>query len=781
MRICLLSLTYPPASTEGIARQRQALAAALTALGHEVHVVTCGRHTRARADGAATVHEVAVTRTLRYAPGHEALDELLTRSQALYEGLLALSEGAPVDVVDVPLWAAQGFVTHQRYPGATALWLQTTTAQLLRINRKWRTRITDQILGLERVCLERAHGLLGDSRAALESVLHDYALRPAGPAGVAYLGLPPLSGPAPARPERADTEALVVGRLERRKGTPLLFELLPELLRRHPQLTVRFVGSDNSANDGWQTRHSASYPDYFRARYPELMSRVRFDGYVADEQLTELYRRADMLLAPSLYESFGLIYLEAMRAGLPVVTFASGGASEIFTRGEAHGALLAPAGDQAALVGAVGRLADDPALRRTLGAAGLARFHEAFTDAVMARDTLRFYEELRAHRSARRSTPRPVLQVMEALEPGDAVSDIARQAARLLGELGQPPLVLTRTAPASMREAIAPLERALESPDAALIMHYWGFSTVTWMLRALGGPKALYYHNITPPRFFRRGTPVHDATTRGYAQLARIAGDFDLLIGDSRYNLNDLAPYLKAPRPALHIYPVVEPAALHAARYDRRLLERLRRAGETNLLFVGRVAQNKRHDRLMRAFSRYAQQHDPRARLWLVGSDRFDQQHRRELEILRRELPLGERITFTGKVSEAAMHAYYRAASALVCASDHEGFCVPVAQAMAYDVPVVAYAAAAVPETLGAGPGLLAAWDDERAAAAIRLAVADRAHRQAMLAAQRESLARFTAAEARERLAAVARFLQRGEISPLVEQIAPRPERGGGG
>jgi glycosyltransferase involved in cell wall biosynthesis len=772
MRICLLTLSYPPASTEGIPRQRQALAHALVRQGHEVHVVTCGRTARIRDDQGVTVHEVAVPRTLHYSPRHQTLDEPLTRSQALYEGLLALSEHAPVDVVDVPLWAAQGFVTHQRYAGTTVLWLQTTRAQIMAINGEWASGATDQLLGLERVCLDRAHGLLADSRAALASVRRDYAAPTSTPSAIVYLGLPPLEETVASRPPRETCEALVVGRLERRKGTALLFELLPMLLARHPQLTLRFVGGDNSANDGWQARHGASYPAYFQAQHPELVGRVLFDGYVDDATLLERYRNADMLLAPSLYESFGLIYLEAMRAGLPVVAFANGGAAEIFARGEGDGALLAPPGDAAALGVALGRLVMDSELRQQLGAAGLVRFGQAFTAEVMTRDTLRFYEQTIARRVP--AAPRPVLQVMEALVEGDAVSDIARQAAQTLATLGQPPLVLTRSAPASVRAETAPLERALDTPDAALIMHYWGYSTAVWLLRALGGPKALYYHNITPANFFRRSSPIHGHLARGYAQLARIVDHFDLLLGDSRYNLGELQQFLGRPRPAMQIYPVIEPAVLRTAPYDRRLLERLQRSGETNLLFVGRVAPNKRHDRLMRAFDHYVRQFNPRARLWLVGSDRFDQGYRRELEQLRRSLAAGNRIAFTGKLAEPAMHAYFRAAHLLLCASEHEGFCVPIAQAMAYSVPVLAYAAAAVPETLGTDMGLLPAWDDATVAAMIHDLLTNGERRTALLAAQAATLPRFSAAAATERLAAAVRFLLHGEQSPLFEQL---PER----
>src|SRR5690606_7465246 len=101
-------------------------------------------------------------------------------------------------------------------------------------------------------------------------------------------------------------------------------------------------------------------------------------------------------------------------------------------------------------------------------------------------------------------------------------------------------------------------------------------------------------------------------------------------------------------------------------------------------------------DRLMELFDYYYREINRRAHLWLVGNDQGHPEYRYRLEQLRGSLASGERIHFTGKVAAAQMYAYYRAADVFVCASDHEGFCVPIAEAMALDVPVLAYAAAAV-------------------------------------------------------------------------------------
>jgi glycosyltransferase involved in cell wall biosynthesis len=687
----------------------------------------------------------------------------------LYEQLAALHTKQAWDIVDVPLWSAQGFVTLQRYQGPTVLWLQTSSAQLRAINGRESGAGGRALIDLERICLTRADGLLADSRSALESIMRDYQVQPAVPTAMVYLGLPPLPE-GPAVPKRHGiVEALVVGRLERRKGTHLLFELLPSVLRTHPQLIVRFVGRDNSHSDGWGARHGATYPEYFQRRYPELAQRVLFEGYVDELRLDQHYRQADFLLAPSLYESFGLLYLEAMRAALPVVAFAAGGASEVFAAGEAHGALLAASGNQRELAKAIRRIVSQPDLRHQLGQRGLARFQQAFSDTAMANATLSFYDRVIAEYPALRQTSGPIFQVMEALDEGDAVSAITKRNAGLLAELGQPPTILARHAHDSVKEATRPLYTALANPMIGLIFHYWGYNTSTWITHSMRSRKAIHYHNITPPEFFAPDSEMRRSANAGYQQLQRIANLFDLIIGDSRYNLTEYARFLDAPRPMLCLYPVVEPSEIHAQPYDPALLARLRQSGAPNLVFVGRIARNKRQDQVMLVFDHYWREINRAARLWLVGNDRGDAEYRAELERLRNSLPSGKQITFTGKVPDLQVNAYYRAADAFVCASAHEGFCMPIAQAMALDVPVLAYAATAVPETMG-GAGVLAQdWQVADVATSLSQILSDAAFREHLLAGQRTSISRFSLAEARARLAAIVLYLQNGTPSLLFE------------
>jgi len=368
-----------------------------------------------------------------------------------------------------------------------------------------------------------------------------------------------------------------------------------------------------------------------------------------------------------------------------------------------------------------------------------------------------------------------IYQVMEALDVGDAVSDITRRLRPLLAELHEPSAILTRYIHAAIEHEVRPCEDALATPDCALLFHYWGYNASTWMLRAVRGRKAVYYHNITPPSFFDPGSALFRDTLRGHGQLPEIADEFDLVVGASRYNILQFSQHTTRSQPRLHVYPIVEHAEIAAAPCDARVLAAVRASGSVNMLFVGRVARNKRQDRVMRVFDYYWRYIRRDARLWLVGNDRFDPAYTEELGRLRAALPSREHIVFTGKVSDAALHAYLRAADVFLCASEHEGFCLPIAQAMAVDVPVVAHAAAAVPETMGGAGLLVHAWDPARVAELVHLVLTEKDLSARIIAAQRRNLGRFSEAEARVRLAAIVAYLRSGADSPLFERD-PAPD-----
>jgi len=184
--------------------------------------------------------------------------------------------------------------------------------------------------------------------------------------------------------------------------------------------------------------------------------------------------------------------------------------------------------------------------------------------------------------------------------------------------------------------------------------------------------------------------------------------------------------------------------------------------GRPNWLFVGRLAPNKGQDALITAFQAYKRL-SPSARLFLVGAEEGSKTYRRWLENQIALLGLQEDVHLVGRVSQADLNAYYRLASCFVSMSEHEGFGVPLVESFYFDVPVIAYDAAAVSETLGGTGILLKERNPFLVAELAYLLEHDPSLREAILAAQRERLADFAYEKVAARLlAAVKRFVEGG-------------------
>jgi L-malate glycosyltransferase len=233
------------------------------------------------------------------------------------------------------------------------------------------------------------------------------------------------------------------------------------------------------------------------------------------------------------------------------------------------------------------------------------------------------------------------------------------------------------------------------------------------------------YHNLTPARFFEGWEPnaVHSVMW-GWSQVRKLATKSDLGIAVSAFNERELRT---AGFQETAVAPVLVDLEAFDRTVDRQALARLTKAkagGGADLLFVGRLAPNKAQHDLLKALAAYRRVYDPKARLHLVGTS-SSESYRTALVAYADRLGLADAIEFTGSVSDGVLAAHYRAADVFVCVSEHEGFCVPLLEAMHHRLPIVAYAAAAVPETLAGAGVLLPTKDPLTVAAAVHRVLAD--------------------------------------------------------
>ena len=293
-------------------------------------------------------------------------------------------------------------------------------------------------------------------------------------------------------------------------------------------------------------------------------------------------------------------------------------------------------------------------------------------------------------------------QVLATLGYGDAIGHEVLGIQRVLRAAGYESEIFVETADWRLEPLTRDFRELIDvsHPDNLLIHHFSIGSKASRTAFALPDRMALIYHNITPPEYF---VGVHRTLARecfhGRRELRSYADRCDLALGDSEFNRQELEA-LGFPRTG--VLPVI-PELSHLDRTPDWLVAQDFDDDWTNILFVGRVIANKRIENLIRYFHAYHTLINPRSRLLLVGAQSEFKQYLASLLQLTATLNTPH-VHFIGHVSDEELVAFYEVADLFLCASEHEGFCVPLVESFYKQVPVLAYAATAVPSTMdGAG------------------------------------------------------------------------------
>ncbi len=241
-------------------------------------------------------------------------------------------------------------------------------------------------------------------------------------------------------------------------------------------------------------------------------------------------------------------------------------------------------------------------------------------------------------------------------------------------------------------------------PDDIVIYHFsMGWPPAFDILRRCRGFRVVRYHNITPPEFFEGVSPEYVGACRsGRDEIPGIARlGCELYLGDSRFNLDELVDAGAPAERGAVLAPLHRVADLIDLEADMRLVDELN-DGSHNVLMVGRIAPNKGYAELVDAFAAHAHAYGRRSRLVLVG--KIDPRLEHYTNAIRQriaEYGLNDRVRWINGASEGELKAAYVASHAFMLLSRHEGFCVPLVEAMAIGTPIVALETSAIPETLG--------------------------------------------------------------------------------
>ena len=357
-----------------------------------------------------------------------------------------------------------------------------------------------------------------------------------------------------------------------------------------------------------------------------------------------------------------------------------------------------------------------------------------------------------------------VHQVLDTLSYGDAIGHEVFGIQRALRNAGYESEIFVQAADPRLEDLTLDYRDMKEAshPDNILFHHFSLGSPASRVAFALPERMALVYHNITPPEYF---VGIHDELVKscfkGRRELALYRNRVDIGLGDSEYNRQELETLGFPTTAVLPVVPGFDhlsgpPNFMRAGEYDDAW---------TNILFVGRMVPNKRIEDVIRYFHAYKTYFNPRSRLLLVGLHTAFEKYLAMLHGFIAKLGVRD-VYFTGQVTNEELVAYYELADVFLCASEHEGFCVPLMESFHMGVPVVAYAATAVPATMDGGGILFKEKNPLDVAAIVNALVMNDDLRDQVIASQDAALDRL---EARDFDGMVVKFVDQILASPRRE------------
>lgn len=299
-----------------------------------------------------------------------------------------------------------------------------------------------------------------------------------------------------------------------------------------------------------------------------------------------------------------------------------------------------------------------------------------------------------------------IVQIVGSLNYGDAVGNDVMAIKKALSEDGYMTAIFASAIDKRVSdELVFYLEQLPRLDEKDIVIYHFGSADRSYeIIRDLKCKKILRYHNVTPPDFFANYDKYSEKNTRnGLKQIRDMKDFFDYGMVDSEFNKMDLIKMG-------HTYPIdVVPILIPFVDYKKpptkEVVEKYRKDGYINIIFVGRIVPNKKDEDIIRCFQEYKKNYNEKSRLILVGNYAGQEKYYNELQEIIKKDSMDD-VVMTGHISFADLLAYYTVADLFLCLSEHEGFCVPLIEAMLFGVPIIAYKKAAVPETLGKG-GLL--------------------------------------------------------------------------
>lgn len=333
-------------------------------------------------------------------------------------------------------------------------------------------------------------------------------------------------------------------------------------------------------------------------------------------------------------------------------------------------------------------------------------------------------------------------QWVPAFHRGDAIGDEAFELRQFLRAHGYASEIYCLTRDRGLEDQ-ARLFGEFPEPSFLdiTILHFALPSPLTNALAKLPSKKAIIYHNITPPEFFAETAPaMADLARQGRAELQSLQPHISLSLADSEYNRRELE---ELGFRNTHVFPLF----IDFAKYERpvsKFVYDMFRDDRANILFVGRIAPNKRIENLIKIAFYFKKYISPLVRLIIVGkTDTFPAYYDSVVQMADEFYLKNEEIRFMGHIPDEELFALYRASDVFLSLSEHEGFCLPLLESMIFDLPVIALNSTAVPGTLGEAGILVNNSRPDYVAELVEVAAHDKALRERLIESGRRQLRAF--------------------------------------
>jgi len=399
LNIVLVNQGYPPEQTDGNARHNGVLAEELARRGHEVYVVARAegkKHQTIEYRNGVWLYRHQPKKVAKTVTGYGRVDDQVAHAKSVYHTVKEIKDKHGIDAILVPIWDVEGLAILKHKLAPTILSLMSPLKKV--VETQW-FGVNDPsyeiTYDLERFCVLHADAVMPISNNIKHTIgdLYDINWKKVEaevPVRMIPLGVNDQFVAEDSKEKKSDEiRLLYVGRFERRKGIDLLFEALPELMKKYKKLHVDLIG-DKTLVDENGVNYFATFEDKYKKE--DWFKRLYVPGFVSEKELAAKYRDCDVFVAPSRYESFGQIYIEAMASGKPVIGTKVGGIPEVVEDGV--NGLLIDNEDAKDLQEKLDTLIKDGALRSKMGAASREIIKKKFSAQVWGDAFLGLVDEI---------------------------------------------------------------------------------------------------------------------------------------------------------------------------------------------------------------------------------------------------------------------------------------------------------------------------------------------------------------------------------------------------